>query len=522
MPNFAATCVFACLAASSAAALPASRTLLLVDDHDVLYRSGTHRVFHSFQRFAGNPVIKGGGTAWESAIAWMSVYRDPASGKYQLWYQATSGKRLKDKTRGSVVCYAESMDGIHFTKPDLGLFDYNGDLHNSIVLVGNGGAHGRYGAWVLMDDRDPNPARRYKMAYFDFSKDDEGIERPGLNVAFSPDGIHWEKYPHAPLVRTHYGGIGDPVPFADENGHPWEIPLTMADALDVMYDPRLAVFEIYGKMWIDGPDGGMAWKHAMGRTESKDFIHWSRPTLVLTPDDDDPAYVEFHTVPVFFHDDCYFGFLQILHRAENGGVIDVEMALSRNGLEWQRPFRKQPALPRGVHGAFDGGSLFPCATPVVLKDEIRFYYGAYSGGATKGVPGQKTISGLGFASIPRDRFAGIRPDSLSDQPTLRHPLKDIGQITLKPIELGPATILTLNADASRGTIRIELLDERGYGVRGFSAEDAAPIRGDSLRHAVKWNAKSSEDLPLGQYLVRIHLDDAEVFALSWEHREKNS
>ena len=71
---------FACPAALSAAdssSSPLSRTLLLVDDHDVLYRSGTHRVFHPFQRYAGNPVIKGGETPWEDSVAWMSVYRAP-------------------------------------------------------------------------------------------------------------------------------------------------------------------------------------------------------------------------------------------------------------------------------------------------------------------------------------------------------------------------------------------------------------------------------------------------------------
>ena len=33
----------------------------------------------------------------------------------------------------------------------------------------------------------------------------------------------------------------------------------------------------------------------------------------------------------------------------------------------------------------------------------------------------------------------LRPDAKSDQPTLPHPLKNVGQITLKPFELGPGT-----------------------------------------------------------------------------------
>jgi hypothetical protein len=84
---------------------------------------------------------------------------------------------------------------------------------------------------------------------------------------------------------------------------------------------------------------------------------------------------------------------------------------------------------------------------------------------------------------------------------------------MKPVELGPGRRIALNADASKGTIRVELLDDRGYRVRGFSAADAIPIHGDSLRQAVEWNGTSFDRLPSARYLIRIHLDNAEVFAL---------
>jgi sucrose-6-phosphate hydrolase SacC (GH32 family) len=61
-----------------------------------------------------------------------------------------------------------------------------------------------------------------------------------------------------------------------------------------MYDAPRKLYAIYTKMWIDRPDGGMYWKHAMGCTISSDFLHWSTPELVLAPDDLDPTWVEFH------------------------------------------------------------------------------------------------------------------------------------------------------------------------------------------------------------------------------------
>src|SRR5687768_15679298 len=79
--------LLALITAPPAAAAAAARTILLVDDHDVLYRSGTRRVLNPATRHDKNPLIKAD-KPWETQIAWNSVWRDPRTGKYQLWYQA--------------------------------------------------------------------------------------------------------------------------------------------------------------------------------------------------------------------------------------------------------------------------------------------------------------------------------------------------------------------------------------------------------------------------------------------------
>ena len=495
-----------------AVASATERTLLLVDDNDILYRSGTKRVLCPLTRSPANPILKSGDYPWEQAIAWMSVYRNPATGKYQLWYQAFAGNVARDRTRRCVVAYAESDDGINFHRPNLGLFDFDGIKDTSIVLVANGGTSDRYGASVVVDPRDADANRRYKMAYFDFTRDGEGHEYPGLNVAFSPDGIHWTKYPGL-LLRTARGNFGDPVPFQDETNRPWAIPLSMADAYDVFYDPIRQSFVNYAKVWIDGPDGGMHWKHAMGRIESKDFIHWSKPQLILTPDDNDPPWVEFHTTPVFYYDGCYFAAIQILDRATRGGVIDVELATSRDGFHWERPFRQPFWLARSPGHNFDSGSIFLAAQPIVLENEIRFYYGAYRQGATGG-DGYNVPTGIGIATMPRDRFAGLQPLARSEQPTLKKPLENIGQVTLKPLTLGPSSSIELNANASAGEIRVEILDADGKRVRGFSYDEAVPIKGDSLKHAARWKSGGLSRLPEQQYMLRLHLKNATVYAIT--------
>ncbi len=489
----------AALAAQVPPRHPDRRTLLLVDDHDILYRSGTHRRIRPLRKYSQNPVLAGRVKPWETAIAWNTVYREQETGIYKVWYQAFSGKEARERTKGCVVCYAESKDGVQWDRPSLNLFSYNGVADTNIVLIGNGGHSFNYGASVVVTPNDPDRSRRYKMAYFDWSVSG-GQEYPGLSVAFSPDGIHWRKYSEAPLLRSSYGTFGEILPYSNEAKRPWSVPLSVSDAIAAIYDPRLRCYVIYSKMWIDRPDGGMYFKHAMGRTTSSDFIHWSKPGIVLAPDDADPAWLEFHASPVFYYNDCYFGLLQILRREVDGGIIDIELATSRDGLRWERPFRDEFFLKRSEGGQFDSGSIFLDPTPVYLDREFRFYYGAYSGGATGG-DDYSFQSGIGLASMERDRFAGIRP------------VDRIGQITLKPLDLAGIRRLAINADATAGQIRVEVLDGEGRRVRGFTKDDASPLTGDRLEHSAAWNGRDLAALAPDRYMLRLHLDNAEVFAV---------
>ena len=149
----------------------------------------------------------------------------------------------------------------------------------------------------------------------------------------------------------------------------------------------------------------------------------------------------------------------------------------------------------------------------MLEDEIRFYYGAYSQGAT-GSDDVKLTTGIGLATLPRDRFAGLQPVPRSDQPTLKTPLEKTGQVTLKPLDLTAVKSLELNADATAGEVRAEILDAEGRRVRGFSREDAMVVIGDSLRHSLRWQARSITNLPSGTYMLRLHLHNATAYALT--------
>lgn len=90
----------------------------------------------------------------------------------------------------------------------------------------------------------------------------------------------------------------------------------------------------------------------------------------------------------------------------------------------------------------------------------------------------------------------------------------IGQVTLRPQDLRNVKAIRINADASQGAIYVEILNEDGYRLRGFTREDAIPIRVNGLASVASWSEKELGDLPPGRYLIRIHLDRAELYGLT--------
>jgi len=113
--------------------------------------------------------------------------------------------------------------------------------------VASGADETRARTILLVDPGATDPARRYKLAYFDFTRI-QGQELPGLCVAFSPDGIHWTKHSEAPLLRAFYGDYEEPVPFVDEPGRPWAVPLSASDATDAFYDPVRWTGQVEGEL----------------------------------------------------------------------------------------------------------------------------------------------------------------------------------------------------------------------------------------------------------------------------------
>jgi hypothetical protein len=180
------------------------------------------------------------------------------------------------------------------------------------------------------------------------------------------------------------------------------------------------------------------------------------------------------------------------------------------------PFRDRYFIARSGGDAFDSGTVLTNSDFIIEGTEMRFYYGAYSSGAIGGgsnITSDAQKSGVGLATLPLNRFAGIRTEPEAPTAKIKNP-PDIGQITFKPMDLKGRTELYVNANAVGGAVWAEVLDEDGYRVPGFDKANCLPLKKDATRYRFAWKEKKFADLPPGPYHIRLHLQTATVYAIT--------
>lgn len=180
--------------------------LLLIDDFHVESRSGLSRVPGRARKENGGLPVLLATEEWEHPIRlgfYTSVVYDEANQLFQMWYMAQADGHRDARERESpfsAVGYAESTDGVHWTRPPVG-------LPQSVLPVIDGPPQptgvttnvlgvGWHGFNVLLD---PTIAvghpERYKAAY-----DNELIGDSEAWLAYSADGISWTPYVDGPVI----------------------------------------------------------------------------------------------------------------------------------------------------------------------------------------------------------------------------------------------------------------------------------------------------------------------------------
>ena len=100
-----------------------SRRELFVDRHLIERLDGVRLQLHRPQP---REVVLVTDKPWEgNTCAYYTIFQD--GDKYRMYYRGSHWDEQANKAaHPEVVCYAESADGVHWVKPQLGLFEFNG------------------------------------------------------------------------------------------------------------------------------------------------------------------------------------------------------------------------------------------------------------------------------------------------------------------------------------------------------------------------------------------------------------
>lgn len=122
--------------------------------------------------------------SWEGSVSgYFQIFRD--GDIYRMYYRGGHMDLDTDghfRTPGqSQFCYAESRDGIRFTRPDLGIVNWNGNTRNNILF-----AKEMDNIYIFRDDNPECPKEeRYKGLCGEYAK--------GLMLYTSADGVHFSE-----------------------------------------------------------------------------------------------------------------------------------------------------------------------------------------------------------------------------------------------------------------------------------------------------------------------------------------
>jgi len=446
----------------------ASQHVMFLDLWEVSSKDGLEQIVEPMEKDPRNPVLKHGmDGSWDAAQANFegTVFKD--GDRFRMWYTGLDRKPYFPVKTG--CGYAESSDGVTWTKPNLGLYEYGGSKNNNICY--NYGF--AYAVVKMPPHAEPDPNRRYYMAF---------STGRGASLAFSPDGLRWTESEDNPLWTK---------------GRPQENDQNIAENSAYIYDP-------------DDPDPERRFK-AYPQTDhpvknrtvalmfSSDGIHFKRYPNNPVLDPAMGAERQNHYIKV-----CWrrHGVFIGLYGAYLDNVnIDARLAVSRDGVHWIRVKRGQPVLQLGEAGSWDGGMVFPSNYPIIEGENLCVYYSGLEFNFTAG----EGHASVGLARARLDGFASMQ---------LRAKRRR-GSLTTIPFELGAPAPRNLLVNADRlapgeRTLRVEVLDAGADTVvPGFGAADCVPLVSSGLAIPVTWRGgRSFENVEAKRIRLRFGFEGA--------------
>jgi hypothetical protein len=366
---------------------------------------------------------------------------------------------------------------------------------------------------VFIDEHDPEPTRRYKLFWIQCGATfDPAID--GVYAGFSADGVNFTEagrvlpfYTDNPSLVYWDGRIGKYIIY------------TRALALNVENQRRIAR--------IETDDPLKPWPYTATDHDAM-FSGPDNLRVVLAADAKDNPHSDIYysaAIPYPWAQDAYFMFTsQFRHfspdrnpyirpreegRWEDFGLLEAQIAVSRDGIVWQRSSREQ-YVPGGLADEWDRWYVV-MGPGMGRRGNYIYQYYAATGRTHDSVvvrPEYDEVPGeLGGIGAVRQRLDGFISADVDHR----------GGWFVTPLLLFKGSRLRLNIDTgAMGTALVELRDADGQPIPGYTLQDCEEIVGNFIDQAVYWKGKTDVSALAGTPVsMHIELSRTKLYAFQF-------
>ena len=446
-----------------------SRRELFVDHHLIDRLEGARLVLHRPQP---REVVLKFDQPWEGLYSgYETVLKDGDT--FRFYYRGMP--EAKHDLDTEVTCVAESKDGIHWTKPRLGVYEVCGTRENNVVLARSRGCHNL--APFIDAKADCPPDQRYKAL--------GGSGKPGLLAFASPDGLHWKQLQAEPVITKGA--------FDSQNNAFWS----------VSEEQYVCYFRVFrdGKRWI-------------ARTTSEDFIHWTDPVdLELDGKPRQQLYTN-QIDPYLRAPHIYLGLprrylpgRRALTEEEARRIgtpewrsandcCDILLTSARSGTDFKRTFLEAFIRPGFDLENWTGRAIHAARGIVQTGDrELSLYVRHHSG----------------YPTIHVRRYT-LRPDGFV---SVYGPYEG-GELVTRPFTFTGSKLSINCATSGAGGLYVEIQTAGGRPIEGFAMKDCPEIIGDRLETIASWKSGADVSPLSGQPIrLRFQLKDADLYSFQF-------
>ena len=470
-----------------------SRRELMVDDFliDRMTGAAALRLHHPMPREVSLVTDR----PWEGNMCagFKTVFRDGDVIRlyYQSWHSDLSGGTFI-QPHALANAYAESADGIHWTRPDLGIIEFDGSCKNNLVWMGEGeGVKGVHG-FAPFKDASPGctPDARYKGVGA-MCRALEG----GLFPLASPDGLHWSLMQDEPIITEGK--------FDSQNLAFW--------------DPVRQEYRAYVRDFRDRIRG-------IRTATSEDFIHWTHPEWLEYPGAPEEQLYTNQVMPYYRAPHILVGFPTRYVEREWTPSIEALPELEHRRLRSAAQKRYGTALTDGLFMSSRDGRTFKRWGEAFLRpgpqlvgnwaygDNYQCWGMVETEADLCGAPPEISVyanEGYWRGEANCIRRYSIRVDGfVSATASLSG-----GEVVTKPLTFDGHALELNVATSAAGTVRVEVQDDAGEAIPGLSLADGYEVIGDRLDYRVRWSAGCDVGrLARKPIRLRFVLSDADLYS----------